>query len=151
MHARALRAHGIDATIHWVPEDLGSPRNKEAHHHLNNSRDDCGNTVHKGWQSFVVNWGRHISRGLMAVKAKWEDTRCSKPYGYRLQREAMSRRTFPMTTVKLLSLGFDWLKKEHELTGTYLKLFEHEEDNKCGSRLGQMWEHLFCHCIWWKD
>jgi len=59
-----------------------------------------------------------------------------------------------MTSVRPLPTRFCLLKRGHEPTEAYLKQFGHQDDNKCGWRRGsvsQPWEHLFRHCIRWRD
>jgi hypothetical protein len=46
-HARALRAHGIEAAIHSIPGYTRSPENEEADRQANEARDDRGYTVSK--------------------------------------------------------------------------------------------------------
>jgi hypothetical protein len=67
----------------------------------------------------------------MAAKAQWEADRCSKHYGYRLERNAGSKTPIPMTSVKSLAARFYRLKSGHAPTGAYLKRFGHREDDTC--------------------
>jgi hypothetical protein len=46
-HARALRAHGIEATIDSIPGNTRSTANEEADRQANEERDDRGYTVPK--------------------------------------------------------------------------------------------------------
>jgi hypothetical protein len=77
-----------------------------------------------------MNIARQISEARMAEIQEWEANEYSKYYGFRLQGNAASKRSIPMTSVISLAARFHRLKCRHALTGTYLKQFQHQEDNQ---------------------
>jgi len=153
-HTRALRAHSIEAAIHWVPGHTGIPGNEEADRQANKAREDRGYTVCEQIYILAANRARRLAEGRTAAKGKWEADKCSKHYGYRLKGKAGSKRPIAMTSVKSLATRFYRLMSGHAPVRTYLHRFGHREDDKCwwcGSRTLQTREHLFRHCSRWKD
>ena len=84
-HARALRAHSLDASIHRVPRHSGIPGNKGADHHANNAREDSGYTVCELIYTSAAERARLITERRTLEKPKWEADKCSKHDGYRLE------------------------------------------------------------------
>ena len=130
-HARALRTHGIEAAIHWVPGHLGIPKNEEADCQANKAREDRGGTVCERTCTSAANRARQLSQAIVVVKAMWEANKCSKHYGYRLESKGGSKRSVPMIRVESLTTMFYRLKSRHVPIGTYLKWFGHQDDIKC--------------------
>ncbi|KAF8535376.1 hypothetical protein BDD12DRAFT_893114 [Trichophaea hybrida] len=126
-HARALRGHGIEVVIHWVPGHSGISGNEQADRQANKARECRGYTVRERIYTSAANRARRISEGRSAAKAKWEADKCSKHFGYRLKGKAGSKRPVPMTSVKPLATRFYRLKSGHAPTGVYLKRFGHRE------------------------
>jgi len=153
-HTTALRAHGIEAAIHCVPGHSDIPGNEVADRQANKAREDRGCTVRQRIYTSAANRAKRISKGRTAAKAVWEADKCSKHYGYRLKGKAGSKRSVPMTSVKSLAARFYRLMSGHAPTGSYLKRFEHREDDKCwwgGSGTLQTQGHLCRRCSRRKD
>jgi hypothetical protein len=104
-----------------------------------------------------VNAAEHISERWSAAKAKWKPDKCGHHIGDKLKGRVGTRRTIPMTSVKLLAARFYRLLSTHAPTGVYQKRFGHRENDKswwCGGggpTAAQTREHLFRHCSWWRD
>jgi ribonuclease HI len=106
-HARALRGHGIDVEIHWVPGHSGIPRNIQTDCQANKSQEGRGYTVLEGLYPLAANRARQISKGRLAAKAPWEADKCSKHFSYRSKGKARNKRPIRMTIVKPLADTID--------------------------------------------
>jgi hypothetical protein len=120
-HARALRGHGIEVVVHWIPGHSGIPGNEEADRQANKAREGRGYTVRERIYTAAAKRARWTSEGRTAAKAEWEADKCSKHYGYRLKGKAGSKRPVPITSVKSLAARFYRQKSGHAPTGPYLK------------------------------
>ena len=98
-HARALRAHKIEAAIHWVPGHSGIPGHEQVDRHANTAPIDRAYTVGRFINTSTANRAGLVSEGRMAATAKWEADKCSNHYGYRLKGKSGSKRSVPMTSV----------------------------------------------------
>jgi hypothetical protein len=107
--------------IHWVPENSGITRNKEADRQANVARGARGDKATEWPYTSAANTARRISERWSTAKAKCESDKCGQYFSYRLKGKAWTKRPIPMTSVKSLAARFYRLKSGHVATGIYLK------------------------------
>jgi len=83
--AQPILTHGIPIEIHWVLRHSGIARINEADHHTNFAPEATEHTTIVQPCTYVSNRARQIVERRSAVKAQWENDKCSNLYGYRLK------------------------------------------------------------------
>jgi len=139
--------------IHLVPGYSGIPQNEEPDCQANDEREGRGYTVLECLNTSAVYRARQISERRLAEIAQWEGERRSKPYRYRRNGEAGSRRSVPIRCVKALAARLSRWRSGYAMTEFCRTRFGHREDNICWLCRGgalQTHEHLFHDCSPWK-
>jgi len=151
---RSLLAQGIATKIHWLPGHSGIPADEDADFQTNLARDARGSTVKEQPYNLTSNRAKQISETRLVVKLERKANKCSKHISCRLKGKAGTERLIPLTSVKSLAARVYQLMCGQAATGVYLKRFSHRDVDKCwlcGGTVSQTRDHLFHHCILWRD
>jgi len=129
---RNLLAHGMATWIHCVPRFSSISRNQEADSQVNISPHRCGSPMTERAYTSTSNKAEQISKKRSAATGKWDDSRGSKHFNYRLTDKARNKGPIPgITRAQSLASKFYWLQSGHVATGVYLNQISHRDDDKC--------------------